>query len=291
MKGTKTLGKRVAVITDTNSGFSQQDEKDGFYILPMPFIIGENEYIEGVTLDKELFYKFMEEGSRISTVQPPVAEILKLYNKVLKEYDEILHVPMSSSLSDTYQTCVNIAYHLGEGKVFVADSKKISVPLKRNLQDVLRFVDDGLSAEEIKNILEKDNDSMTAYVALETLKYLKTGGRGSSALTAIGSLLKIKPVVFLGPGKVEPAKNLRTMKQAKDWIINKTKEIIKDNPKNYYVDIAHTNALDEAMMLKEELIEKLNWNDEILIEDLTLSIASHIGPGALAVAIAKKLKK
>ena len=285
------MTKRVAVVTDTNSGFSLEDERDGFYVLPMPFIIDENEYIEGITLDKELFYKFMQEGRRISTVQPPIAEILKLYNRILKEYDEILHVPMSSSLSDTYQTCVSVAHHIGEGKVFVADSKKISVPLKRNLQDVFKFVEQGLRAEEIKDIIEKDNDSMTAYVALDTLKYLKTGGRGSAALTAIGTFLKIKPVVFLGPGKVEPAKNLRTMNQAKDWIINKAEEILNDNPEDYYVDIAHTNSLDEALSLKEQIVEKLNWHDEILIEDLTLSIATHIGPGALAVAIAKKLKR
>lgn len=283
--------KRVAIITDSNSGFEFKDERDGFYVLPMPFIIDEKEYIEGVSLDKELFYQFMGEGKKISTVQSPLAEILKLYKEVLEKYDEILHIPMSSSLSDTYQTCVAVANQVGEGRVFVADSKKISVPLKRNLMDVFHLVEEGLSANEIKDILEKDNESMKAYVALDTLKYLNLGGRGSSALTTIGSILRIKPVVFLGPGKLESAKNVRTMNQAKEFMLERAKEILKENPEDFYVDIAHANTMEEALIFKEQIISELNWKDEILIENLTLSIATHIGPGALALAITDKLKK
>lgn len=283
--------KRVAIVTDSNSGFEFKDQGDGFFILPMPFIIDEKEYVEGVSLDKELFYKFMADGKRISTVQPPLAVILGIYQKILAEYDEILNIPMSSSLSDTYQTSVAVANQVGNERIYVADSKKISVPLKRNLMDVFKLVEEGLSAKEIKEILEKDNESMKAYVALDTLKYLNLGGRGSAALTTIGTFLKIKPVVFLGPGKLESSKNMRTMNQAKDFMLEKAKEIVSENPKNFYVDIAHTNAIDEALIFKEQIISELNWKDKILIEDLTLSIATHIGPGALAIAITDKLKK
>lgn len=283
--------KRVAIVTDSNSGFEFKDQGDGFFILPMPFIIDEKEYVEGVSLDKELFYKLMGEGKRISTVQPPLAEILGIYKKILAEYDEILHIPMSSSLSDTYQTCVAVANQIGEGRIFVADSKKISVPLKRNIMDVFKFVKEGLSAEEIKDILEKDKESMKAYVALDTLKYLNLGGRGSAALTTIGTFLKIKPVVFLGPGKLESSKNMRTMNQAKEFMLEKAKEIVGKDPDKYYVDIAHTNTIEEALIFKEQIISELNWKDEILIENLTLSIATHIGPGALAIAITDKLQK
>lgn len=283
--------KRVAIVTDSNSGFEFKDQRKGFFILPMPFIIDEKEYVEGISLNKELFYKFMGEGKKISTVQPPLAEILGVYKEILSEYDEILHVPMSSSLSDTYQTSVAVANQVGKGRIFVADSKKISVPLKRNLMDVFKLVEDGLSAKEIKEILEKDNESMKAYVALDTLKYLNLGGRGSVALTTIGTFLKIKPVVFLGPGKLESSKNVRTMTQAKEFMLEKAKEIVSENPENFYLDIAHTNTIEEALIFKEQIISELDWKDEILIENLTLSISTHIGPGALAIAITDKLQK
>lgn len=281
---------RVAIITDSNSGFTIKDEREGFYVLPMPFIVEEKEYVEGVDLDKELFYKFMAEGKKISTVQPPVAKILELYQRVLEDYDEILCVPMSSGLSNTFQTCETVASYIGEGKVHVVDSKKISVSLKRNLLEGMRYVDEGLSAKEIKEIMESESESMKAYIALDTLKYLKLGGRGSSALTAIGTLLKIKPVAFLGPGKVEPAINLRTMNQAKEWIISKTKETIGENPKDFHLDVAHTNSLEAAQKFKEQIIHELNWEEDVMVEELTLSIATHIGPGALAIAITNKLK-
>lgn len=281
--------KKVAIITDSNSGYDINDEREGLYVLPMPFIIEEKEYVEGVSLDKELFYKFMDEGKKISTVQPPVADILIKYQKVLEKYDEILCVPMSSALSNTYQTCITVAEHMGEGRIQVADSRKISVSLKRNIQDAMELIKQGLSAKEIKNIMEAGNDSMKAYVALETLKYLRSGGRGSAALVAIGTLLKIKPVAFLGPGKVEPAVNLRTMNQAREWMIEQTKEIIAENPEAYYIDIVHTNNPKEADKFKDQLVEALDWNDNIMMEELTLSIATHVGPGALAVAITDKL--
>lgn len=287
------MGK-IAIVTDSNSGITQEQAKEwGITVIGMPFLIDGITYYDGITLSREGFYEKLAENANISTSQPSPEAVLQLWDKLLKEYDAVVHIPMSSGLSGSCQTAMMLAGDY-EGKVFVVDNQRISVTQRQSVLDAMELAKQGKSAAEIKQILEDDRFNSSIYIMVDTLYYLKKGGRLTPAVAAIGTLLRIKPVLQIQGEKLDTFAKARTVNQAKSIMMNAIKAdietrfggISKDNP--IYLQIAHTQNGEAAKALGAELQEMFP-DYPIYIDDLSLSVSCHIGPGSLAIACAKKL--
>ena len=288
---------KVAIITDSNSGITQAQAKEyGVFVLPMPFMIGENEYFEDIDLTQEQFYEKLQGGDNISTSQPALTQVSELWDNVLKEYDEIIHIPMSSGLSGSCQS----AYMLSQedqycGKVFVIDNQRISVTQRRSVLDAKELADMGKSASEIAEILMRDKLEASIYIMLDTLYYLKKGGRITPAAAAIGTLLKLKPVLQIQGEKLDAYSKARTTNVGKETMKNAIKNDIENRfggldkaIDNVYLQIAYTKDVEPALQFKEEVLKEFPGFD-IVVNPLSLSVSCHIGPGALALACSKKV--
>lgn len=285
--------KKIAIVTDSNSGIRQaQSEALGISIIPMPFNFDDKTFLEDISLTQEQFYEQLGSGANISTSQPSPEYVLNLWDTLLKEYDEIVHIPMSSALSSTCDTATVLASDY-DGKVQVVNNQRISVTQRQSVLDAIALRAEGKDAAQIKDILEKEKFESSIYITVDTLKYLKKGGRITPAAAALGTLLKIKPVLQIQGGKLDAFAKARTIKQAKSIMI---KAITNDfanrfgdsTASNMHISIAHTANEALAEEFKEELLT-LFPNHEIVVNPLSLSVACHIGPGALAVACSKKL--
>lgn len=285
--------KKIAIVTDSNSGIRQaQSEALDISIIPMPFNFDDKTFLEDISLTQEQFYEQLGSGANISTSQPSPEYVLNLWDTLLKEYDEIVHIPMSSSLSSTCDTATVLASDYN-GKVQVVNNQRISVTQRQSVLDALALRAEGKDAAQIKDILEKEKFESSIYITVDTLKYLKKGGRITPAAAALGTLLKIKPVLQIQGGKLDAFAKARTIKQAKSIMI---KAITNDfanrfgdsTASNMHISIAHTANEALAEEFKEELLT-LFPNHEIVVNPLSLSVACHIGPGALAVACSKKI--
>jgi DegV family protein with EDD domain len=285
---------KVAVVTDSNSGITQAQAKEmGVYVLPMPFMIDGTEYLEDINLTQKEFYEHLSGDHDVSTSQPSPETILNLWEKLLEEYDAVVHIPMSSGLSSSCQTAKMLADDF-DGKVQVADNHRISVTQRRSVQDALDMVAAGMDAEAICKKLEETGLDSTIYITVDTLKYLKKGGRITPAAAALGTLLRLKPVLTIQGEKLDAFAKARTMKQARSMMIT---AITRDLETRFddvtgektYIDVAHTDNDEMAQELAAELRE-LFPETEVRVEPLSLSVACHIGPGALAIAATKKLE-
>ena len=285
---------KVAVVTDSNSGITQAQAKEmGVYVLPMPFMIDGTEYLEDINLTQKEFYEHLSGDHDVSTSQPSPETILNLWEKLLEEYDAVVHIPMSSGLSSSCQTAKMLADDF-DGKVQVADNHRISVTQRRSVQDALDMAAAGMDAEAICKKLEETGLDSTIYVTVDTLKYLKKGGRITPAAAALGTLLRLKPVLTIQGEKLDAFAKARTMKQARSMMIT---AITRDLETRFgdvtgektYIDVAHTDNDEMAQELAAELRE-LFPETEVRVEPLSLSVACHIGPGALAIAATKKLE-
>lgn len=285
---------KVAVVTDSNSGITQAQAKEmGVYVLPMPFMIDGTEYLEDINLTQKEFYEHLSGDHDVSTSQPSPETILNLWEKLLEEYDAVVHIPMSSGLSSSCQTAKMLAEDF-DGKVQVADNHRISVTQRRSVQDALDMAAAGMDAEAICKKLEETGLDSTIYITVDTLKYLKKGGRITPAAAALGTLLRLKPVLTIQGEKLDAFAKARTMKQARSMMIT---AITRDLETRFddvtgektYIDVAHTDNDEMAQELAAELRE-LFPETEVRVEPLSLSVACHIGPGALAIAATKKLE-
>lgn len=285
---------KVAIVTDSNSGITQkQAEKMGVYVLPMPFTIDGQDYFEDINLTQQEFYERMEANAEITTSQPSPEDVLKLWDELLEEYDQIVHIPMSSGLSGSCQTALMLEQDY-EGKVAVVNNHQISVTQRQAALNALELAKKGWDASQIREELERIKDDSVIYITVDTLKYLKKGGRVTPAAAALGTLLRIKPVLMILGEKLDAFAKARTMKQAKTMMVlavQKDLETKFSDPecRNTHVAIAHTQNEEVALQFKEELKEQFPHVD-IHIDPLSLSIACHIGPGSLALAITKKLE-
>ncbi len=285
---------RVAVITDSNSGITQKEaEKHGIFVIPMPFYINGNLHFEDIDLTQEQFYKELENDADISTSQPAVGDILDLWNKVLEEYDQIVHIPMSSGLSGSCETAAMLAKDY-EGKVFVVDNQRISITQKQSVYEAKYLADQGMDAAEIKKILLEYKMESSIYITLETLKYLKKGGRITPAAAALGTILKIKPVLQIQGEKLDAFSKVRSLKQAKTTMIEAIKrdcETRFDAPEdlsNMVLMMAYTGEREEIELFRKE-VNELYPEHKMMVDPLSLSVSCHIGPGAIAIACTKKL--
>ena len=286
--------KKIAIVTDSNSGISQSEAaKMGVHVLPMPFSIDGKVYYEGVDISFDEFFQLQENDADISTSQPSIAEVASLWDRLLEEYEKIVYIPMSSSLSSSYQTAMVVAQDY-EGKVFVVDNKRISVTQKRSVKDALELAQKGYGAEKIKEIMEETQYDNSIYITLETLKYLKKGGRITPAAAAIGTLLKIKPILQIQGGKLDAFSKARTKKAAKKIMIDAIKKDMverfgsNEDASGIYMQMAYTGDEKEILAFRDEVLE-IFPNLEIECDHLSLSVSCHIGKGAIAIACTKKL--
>lgn len=286
--------RKIAVVTDSNSGITQNQAKElGLYVIPMPFFINEIEFFEDITLTQEEFYQKLAEDADISTSQPSPESVLGLWDELLKEYDEIVHIPMSSGLSGSCQTALMLADDY-DGKVQVVNNQRISVTLRESCIDALKLIEAGKSAKEIKDILEEDKFNSSIYIMLDTLYYLKKGGRITPAAAALGTLLKLKPVLQIQGEKLDAFAKARTSNQGRSIMINAVKNDIENRfgglkPEEVTIMLAYTFDREIAENYKKEVEEALPGYEVALINPLSLSVACHIGPGALGITCTKKL--
>ena len=290
------MGK-IAIVTDSNSGITQAQAKEmGVAVLPMPFMIDGETYYEDITLTREQFYQRLKDNADIATSQPTPDSILKMWDKLLKEYDQIIHIPMSSGLSGSCSTAMMLAGEDEyEGKVFVVDNRRISVTQYQSVKDAQMLAAMGMDGTQIKKRLEKTAADSVIFITVDTLKYLKKGGRITPAAAALGTLLKIKPVLIILGEKLDSFAKARTMKQAKTMMMNAIqKELdgrLHDSEcRNCHLAIAHTDNEEAALEFKKEVEERFP-NADVYMAPLSLSIACHIGPGSLAVTATRKMEE
>ncbi len=282
--------KKVAVITDSNSGITQAEGKKlGIAVLPMPFFINEELYYEDINLTQDEFYQFLEQGADIKTSQPTPDAVMSLWDKALETYDEIVYIPMSSGLSGSCATAKMLAQDYG-GRVCVVDNQRISWSMKQSVLEAIELSRKGCSAEEIQEILERDALLASIYIAVDTLKYLKKGGRVTPAAAAIASVLNIKPVLQIQGEKLDAFAKVRGKKQAKKTMIDAVEKDMNGRfaGETVYLRVAHTCSDEEGKAWLEELKVRFPGYD-IYMDRLALSIACHTGPGALGVLCAREL--
>lgn len=284
---------KVAVMTDSNSGITQAEGKElGITVLPMPFYINDEMYYEDIDLTQGEFYERLKSDCEIKTSMPLVGDVTDKWDEILKEYDEIVYIPMSSGLSSSCETAIMLSKDY-DGKVCVVNNQRISVTMRQSVLDAMYLRDQGKTAEEIKNILEEKKFESSIYIMLDTLYYLKKGGRITPAAAALGTLLKLKPVLQIQGDKLDAFAKARTAKQGKSIMIDTIKKdfVEKYNDpegKDMHIEIAYSYDLEAAEKFKEEVLAEFP-NHEIVMNPLSLSVACHIGPGAIAVAYSKKI--
>lgn len=284
---------KVAILTDSNSGITQEEAKQaGIYVFPTPVYINDEVFYEGVDLMTDQFFARQAEGAEIKTSMPVVGDVIDKWESLLEEYDEVVYIPLSSGLSSSCETAIMLAEDY-DGKVQVVNNQRISVTMKLSVYDAKKLADAGKSATEIKEILEAMKFESTIYIMVDTLEYLKKGGRITPAAAAIGSLLKIKPVLQIRGEKLDSFAKARTVKQAKqimmDAIAKDMDEVLHDpTGENTIIAMAHTQNEEEIAKFKAEVEERFPGHD-IFVDPLSLVVSSHIGPGALAVTCTKKL--
>lgn len=281
------MGK-IAIVTDSNSGITQAQAKElGIRVLPMPFYINGELYFEDITLTQEEFYKRLAEDADISTSQPSPASVMELWDELLEDYDEIIYIPMSSGLSSSCETAMMLAKDYG-GRVHVIDNQRISVTQRQSVLDAMEMAEKGLGAQEIEEILMREKLEASIYITVDTLKYLKKGGRVTAAGAALGAVLNIKPVLQIQGEKLDAFAKVRGFKAAKKTMIEAVRKDMAGRfaGKKVRMAAAYTCSEEEAAVWKRELEEKFPGYD-IYMDKLSLSISCHIGPGSIAVTCSK----
>lgn len=279
---------KIAIVTDSNSGITQEKGKElGIYVVPMPFYIDGELYLEDINLSQEEFYQKLEAECEISTSQPAPGDLVELWEKLLEEYDEIVHIPMSSGLSSSCETAHMLSQDY-DGRVQVVNNQRISITQKQSVLDAITLAEHGKRAKEIKEILEQDKMESSIYVTLDTLKYLKKGGRITAAAAAIGTVLNLKPVLQIQGEKLDAYAKVRGIRQAKKSMLDAMEKDLKErfSGQNMALMIAYTCSDEELKVWQEEVQQR--FPEYVITADrLSLSVACHIGAGAMAIACAK----
>ena len=283
------MGK-IAIVTDSNSGITQaQAEELGVYVIPMPFYINEKMYLEGVTLTQEEFYEKLKKDETISTSQPSPADLCDLWDKLLRDYEEIVHIPMSSGLSASCSTAMGLARDY-DGKVQVVDNQRISVTMQQSVMDAKHLVAAGKSAAQIKEILEKEALESSIYLMVDTLKYLKKGGRITPSAALLGSALNLKPILQIQGDKLDAYKKVRGVKAAKKNMLEAMKKDVEGRFSDYVtkgqlkLHVAYTTDEETARQWKEEVQSVFPDIAISRMDPLSFSVTCHTGPGVLAIA-------
>ena len=286
---------KVKIVTDSNSGITQKEaEKLGIFVLPMPFLIDGEEYFEDINLTQAEFYEHLKSNANVLTSQPAIGNVTEFWNKLLTDDSELVHIPMSSGLSESCHTAEALAKNYG-GRGQVVDNQRMSITQKQSVYDALKLANEGKSAAEIKEILLKTKFDSSIYIALDTLKYLKKGGRLTPAAALIGTLLGIRPVLQIQGEKLDAFKKVKTVRKAKEVMIAALDSDLKNRFTEYaangemQISVAHTANEAEAKLFAEELQATFRNVPVKFIDPLSLSVSCHIGPGSLACALSRVL--
>lgn len=288
---------KVAIVTDSNSGITPQEAKElGITVVPMPFLIDGEEYFEEITLNQTQFYEKLLAGAEVSTSQPNIYSVSETWEKLLKTHDQVVHIPMSSGLSNSCETAIGFARN-SNGKVIVVDNKRISITQKQAVYDAIKLAKEGKTGPEIADFLMQTSMKTSIYIMVTTLKYLKKGGRITPAAAAIGSLLKIKPVLTIQGAKLDKFAQVISYTQGKkrmiDQIIKEIETRFAEELKTGHLNVcmAYTHDSERAQEFKAEANEALKkYNIQIdMVDPLSLSVSCHIGDGAIAIAAMYKL--
>ena len=290
--------KKIAIMTDSNSGITQKEAAGlGISVLPMPFMINDTTYFEDINLTQDRFYEFLENDAVVSTSQPSPDSLIHMFHKLLAEYDEVVHIPMSSGLSGSCQTACMLAQEPEfDGKVFVVNNQRISVTQTQSVLDAVELAKKGYDGAQIKKILEEDKFNSSIYIMLDTLFYLKKGGRITPAAAALGTLLKLKPVLQIQGEKLDAFAKARTKSAGKSMMLQAIKNDIENRfggfdesaKERVTLHIAYTKDAEEEELWKQEVMEAFP-GFRLKMAPLSLSVACHIGPGALALACTRNL--
>lgn len=287
--------KKVAVMTDSNSGITQQDAKQlGISVLPMPFIIDEHIYYEDISLSQEEFYMKLRQNAAVSTSQPAVDDVLRYWEEALEDAEELVYIPMSSGLSGSCSTSQMLSQDY-DGRVQVVDNQRISVTQRQSTLDAIKLAEAGMSAAQIKEILEREKFQSSIYIMLDTLTYLKRGGRITAAAAALGTALRLKPVLQIQGEKLDAFTIARTKKQGVAKMLDAMESDIEErfggmeNIDNIYLEAAHTDNEEAACKFVEEIRERFGVKGEVVCNPLSLSVSCHIGPGSLAIACSRAI--
>ena len=290
---------KVAILTDSNSGISQaQAKKLGVTVIPMPFLIDEEEYFEDINLSQDEFYQKLMAGANVSTSQPNIYSVGETWQELLKTHDEVVYIPMSSGLSGSCETATNFAKDFG-GKVFVVNNKRISVTQKQAVIDAANLAAEGKSGKEIADYLTKTSMNASIYIMVSTLKYLKKGGRITPAAALIGGMLKIKPVLTIQGDKLDKFCQVISYDQGKKRMLDQVKKELETRFKKQLADgnikimMAYTQDRDRCEQFKAEANEMLKHYGLMVevIDPLSLSVACHIGAGSIAIIICECYKQ
>jgi len=283
---------KLKIVTDSNSGILQKEAADfGIFVIPMPFTINDEEFLEEISISQKEFYNFLNKDADVKTSQPSQFYMEELWNELLEENEEILYIPMSSGLSGTCENAKRYAENFG-GKVIVVDNKRISITQKESVFEAIEMAKEGKTAQEIKDYLESTANKNSIYIMMGVLKYLKKGGRISATAAALGSMLNVKPVLSSRGDKFEKFALVLSATQGKKKMIAKIKSELETEFNEEYnagkmvFSVAHTQNEEEAIKFKEEIMKELPLLKFNSIDPLSLSVSCHIGPGALAIAMA-----
>ena len=283
--------KKIAIVTDSNSGI-QRGALEGVFVVPMPCLINDTDYFEGINLSYEDFYKLLAEDASVSTSQPSIGNLSEFWEDILKDYDEIIHIPMSSGLSQSFATAENLAKDF-DGRVLVVDNRRISITMKESVYDAVKLREQGKSAAEIKEYLIQTAADSAIYIAVDTMKYLKKGGRVTPAAAMIGSILKIKPVLQIHGEKLDRYMLARGNIKAREILKEALKKELETTFAEYTargemcVSVAYTDNPAEAEKFIAEFKAMLPDIPLHFNDPLPLSVSCHIGPGALGVSCAR----
>ena len=287
--------KKTAIATDSNSGITQAQARElGVFVLPMPFYINDELFLEDITLSQEQFYQRLAEDADVKTTQPAPGDVLELWDTILKDYDEVVYIPMSSGLSSSWETAEMLSQDY-EGKVFVVNNQRISVTQRQSVLDAMALAAAGMEAAGIKQLLEQTKFESDIYITVDTLKYLKKGGRCTPAAAALGTVLGLKPVLRIQGEKLDSFAKARGWKAAKKTMLDAIRATMADQfpdctgPEDLHIAAAYTGDRAEAQEWLEELQAAFPGYD-IHMDPLSLSVACHIGPGARAVTVTKALR-
>lgn len=288
------MGK-VAVLTDSNSGITREEaDRMGVFVLPTPVYIDDRLYYEGVDIDNDTFYEKQANGASIKTSMPIVGEVMDKWNELLEWNDEVVYIPLSSGLSASCQTAISLAEEEPfEGRVFVVNNHRISVTMKLSVYEAKRLADEGKDSAYIREYLERSAGDSSIYLMVDTLEYLKKGGRVTPAAAAIGSLLKIKPILSLMGEKLDSFAKARTIKQAREIMFEAIMTDLKNKlndpeAKESVISLAYTRDIEPAEEFRKELLEHFP-SKRMIIDPLSLVVACHTGPGAIGLTVTKSI--
>lgn len=282
---------KTAIMTDSNSGIMKSEAKElGIFSLPMPVIIDGVTCYEGVDLTQEKFYASLTGGRDVTTSQPSPGDVMGMWDEILKEgYDEIVHIPMSSGLSNSYASAAALAADY-DGKVQVADNHRISVTLRESVLEAKALADRGLSAREIREELAKRAYEASIYITVDTLEFLKKGGRITPTAAALGAVLNIKPVLTIQGERLDAFAKVRGMKKGRHKMLEAVKQDLESRFKGVEMSRVVIGAAGSGLGREEER----EWTDMlkekfpeacVYYNPLSFSIGSHTGPGAVGTAI------